>query len=78
MKHSETCNMRFGRKDPKCARCVELINGAPARSGWQKSYYQRKHQQENQRSEVIAAHYRNHEKTCPYVLAGLPCVAFDY
>lgn len=26
--HSDTCNAAFGRKDPTCARCVELMNGA--------------------------------------------------
>ncbi len=33
-KHSSTCNMAFGRKDPTCPRCQELMNGAPARKAW--------------------------------------------
>jgi len=69
--------MRFGRKDPKCPRCVELINGAPARAGWQKSYFQQKNQAEAQTLKAIADHFRNHDATCPYVLGGVPCVAFD-
>lgn len=31
VKHSPTCTMSFGRKDPSCARCVELLAGAPPR-----------------------------------------------
>ncbi len=27
-KHSDTCNMAFGRKDATCPRCIELIAGA--------------------------------------------------
>ncbi len=42
MKHKDDCNMAFGRKDPSCPRCMELINGSPARSGWQKNYYTQK------------------------------------
>ncbi len=26
--------MVFGRKDPTCPRCVEMINGAAPRAGW--------------------------------------------
>ncbi len=32
LKHSETCNMAFGRKDETCPRCQELIAGAKPRS----------------------------------------------
>jgi hypothetical protein len=31
-KHSATCNMAFGRKDPTCPRCQELIAGSKPRS----------------------------------------------
>lgn len=44
--HNVSCNKAFGRKDPGCARCVELMNGAPARKGWQTEYYARKKIQE--------------------------------
>lgn len=30
-KHSKTCKMQFGRKDPTCPRCQELLEGAPPR-----------------------------------------------
>jgi len=42
MKHKNDCEMSFGRKDPTCPRCQELLNGAPARAGWQKNYYAQK------------------------------------
>lgn len=32
-KHDPGCRMKFGRKDPNCARCRELLAGAPTR-GW--------------------------------------------
>lgn len=31
-KHSNDCKMAFGRKDPNCPRCQELISGAKSRS----------------------------------------------
>jgi hypothetical protein len=34
LKHSNECKMAFGKKDPKCPRCVELINGAQPRKAW--------------------------------------------
>lgn len=30
-KHSPTCRMAFGRKDPDCPRCQELLQGAAPR-----------------------------------------------
>lgn len=36
--HSVGCKMRFGIKDKNCPRCLEMINGAPARTGYQKDY----------------------------------------
>jgi len=41
-KHKPDCKMVFGKKDPSCPRCQELLNGAPPRDGWQKSYYRTK------------------------------------
>lgn len=31
IKHKADCQMSFGRKDPSCPRCVELLAGAPPR-----------------------------------------------
>jgi peptidyl-tRNA hydrolase len=31
-KHSDTCKMTFGRKDPACSRCRELLAGAKPRA----------------------------------------------
>jgi hypothetical protein len=31
-KHSPDCIMAFGRKDPTCLRCRELLSGAKART----------------------------------------------
>ena len=47
-KHSTTCARVFNKYDPTCARCIELINGAKAREGWQAKYYENK-----KRDEVI-------------------------
>ena len=33
-KHSHDCKMAFGRKDPNCPRCQELLKGAAPRKGW--------------------------------------------
>lgn len=27
-KHSDNCKMAWGRKDPQCPRCQDLLNGA--------------------------------------------------
>lgn len=40
--HNVNCKMAFGRKDPDCARCKELLNGAAPRKGWQADYYAQK------------------------------------
>lgn len=32
IKHKADCKMAFGRKDPTCQRCQELLAGAPART----------------------------------------------
>lgn len=31
VKHAADCTMSFGRKDPNCERCKELLAGAPPR-----------------------------------------------
>ena len=46
LKHSGQCKMTFGRKDARCPRCIELLNGAPAREGWHKDYYKMKAHEE--------------------------------
>lgn len=45
-----TCKMAFGRKDPTCPRCAEMLAGAPARAGWNDA----KNRAEAQRSAAIA------------------------
>lgn len=85
-KHTCTADGRplpFGRKAPKgeCPRCDELHDGAPARSGWQKDYFERKNRHDAERSAAI----RNHTNdNCPYMQrnahgywAGV-CVCFDW
>lgn len=59
--HSTDCIMAFGRKDAECPRCVELINGAAPRSGWQKDYFEQKAHQEKMDALSLA----NHNKNCP-------------
>ncbi len=44
--------MAFGRKDPACARCRELLAGATPRSGWSDA----KRRNDAQRSRAIASH----------------------
>jgi hypothetical protein len=41
-KHSRHCGMAFGRYDWDCHRCIELINNAAPRKGWQQEYFARK------------------------------------
>jgi hypothetical protein len=55
-KHSVDCNMAFGRKDPSCPRCQELMAGAAPRAGWQKSYYANKTAQEAAQRSAIRHH----------------------
>lgn len=54
--HNQDCKMVFGRKDPSCPRCVELINGATARKGWQADYYGNKKLEDERRSKEIKEH----------------------
>ena len=46
MRHSAGCKMAFGKKDSQCPRCVEMVNGAAPRAGWQKDHYTFAKQQE--------------------------------
>lgn len=54
--HKLDCNMAFGRKDETCDRCQELLMGAPARAGWQKSYYENKKRNEQMQLHAIRTH----------------------
>lgn len=70
-KHSYKCQMAFGRKDKNCHRCVEMMNGAPSRSGWQKRYYSDKKIEE----ESILSAIRSHD--CVKSHCGPVCTAFE-
>lgn len=72
LKHSNECTMQFGRKDPECARCAEMIAGAPSRSGWQKSYFTKKQQEEN----LVRTQVREHD--CKKSGCGYVCTAFEW
>lgn len=71
LKHSNECKMAFGKKDHECPRCVEMLNGAPARSGWQKDYYETKKIAEENRLR----HIKNHKCT---EKCGFICTAFEW
>jgi hypothetical protein len=53
--HSTECKMAFGRKDKECARCQELLTGAPARKGWQENYFESRKNGE----EEIKQHFQS-------------------
>lgn len=55
-KHANDCKMVFGRKDAQCPRCVEMINGSTARTGWQKTYYAEKKASSEMFIRALAAH----------------------
>lgn len=61
-KHASQCQMSFGKKDPTCHRCVELLNGSSSRGGWQQKYYSDKKQQERQ-DELYKAHKHDCKKS---------------
>ena len=50
--HAPDCRMAFGRKDPSCPRCQELLAGAAPRRGW--GSLAREHEAE--RVRAIQAH----------------------
>lgn len=60
LKHSNECKMAFGKKDSQCLRCVEMINGAAPRSGWQKSYFEMKAQNDFMHEQQR----QKHNQTC--------------
>lgn len=51
--HSVDCKMAFGRHDPLCPRCQQMMHGAPARTGWQAEYHRNKAKQKAARSSRI-------------------------
>jgi len=71
-KHKPDCKMTFGRKDPSCPRCQELLNGAPPRDGWQKAYFHKKQTDYEQFRRALAAH------NCQKSKCGPICTAFDW
>lgn len=72
LKHSTQCQMSFGRKDERCPRCVEMLNGAPARGGWQQRYYSQKKLEE----ERAILSIRNHD--CKKSNCGHVCTHGDW
>lgn len=74
--HSHNCRMAFGRKDKTCPRCVEMMTGAPARSGWQNDYYKIKAQNDKIAADAIAHHFKTC-KICNGVTSGV-CTWGDY
>lgn len=67
-RHTPVCRMSFGRPKPEtgCPRCVELSQGAPART-WNAG-----NRMERKRSEEIRRH-NCHTSGC-----GPVCTAFDW
>lgn len=65
--HMAGCKMAFGRKDPNCPRCRELLNGAPPRQ-WAPS----RAQLDAQRCREI----RNHN--CTVSRCGPVCTYGDW
>lgn len=53
LSHSVDCKMRFGRFDPLCPRCQQMMHGAPPRSGWQAEYHRNKAKQKASRSSRL-------------------------
>lgn len=51
--HSVDCKMVFGRFDPLCPRCQQMMHGAPPRSGWQAEYHRNKAKQRASKSSRL-------------------------
>ena len=66
--HAETCKMTFGRKDPSCPRCQELLAGAKPAEGWGAA----KAKRERDISAAIYAH------DCKASNCGPVCTAFQW
>lgn len=67
-KHKYDCNMAFGKKDPSCPRCQELLNGAEPRKSWHAKYYA----DQERRMQGIRSH------DCVKSNCGPVCTAFDW
>jgi hypothetical protein len=74
--HSAGCRMAFGRKDPNCPRCRELMAGCAPRDGWQRGYFSHRAAQQTQERAAIAAHFA---PGGPHARGdcGPVCTAFD-
>ena len=72
IKHKTDCKMVFGRKDPSCPRCQELLSGAKPREGWQREYYTTKQQEEARWARALKQHNCQESKCMPI------CTAFDW
>jgi len=55
-KHKPDCKRVFKNYDKTCPRCIELMNGAKARKGWQADYFKRKKENEIRQSKEIKNH----------------------
>lgn len=73
LKHKDDCIMSFGRKDPTCPRCQELIAGAPARAGWQKQYFAKKKRDDEMTLRAIRGH-----DFVECARNNIVCTHFDY
>lgn len=67
-KHADKCKMAFGRYDPYCLRCQELIAGASPRKSWNAL----KKVNETKRLQEIREH------DCKKCNCGPVCTAFDW
>lgn len=56
--HKHDCQMAFGRKDPSCPRCQELLAGASPR---QAPWFKRAAEQRQQTINGIHAHFNSHK-----------------
>lgn len=70
-KHAATCKMAFGRKDNTCPRCIELLNGAPARSWGGQNV-----KADVSRSNEIASHFNSLKHRSGQ--CGVICTFGDY
>lgn len=72
LKHSNECSMAFGKKDPCCPRCIEMLNGATPRNGWQKDYYRLKAHNDFIEKQAKQKH------NCIKEGCGPVCTAFEW
>jgi len=57
--HSDGCQMAFGRKDSRCPRCIELMNGSKPRARF--GGRQTRAQIDARLCEEIREHFRSHK-----------------